>query len=103
MMLILSKTDDNQMSESALQFPYCPQWLPVHIIDDAIYQHLPTFVVATVDKFAQIPLNDKPAALFGITNNKKPPELIIQDELHLISGPLGTMTGIYEAAISKHL
>ena len=86
--------------------PHChfhsaPGGLPVHIIDDAIYQQLPTFVVATVDKFAQIPLNDKPAALFGIGNNKKPPELIIQDELHLISGPLGTMTGIYEAAISK--
>lgn len=75
--------------------------LPIHIIDEAIYQHLPTFIVATVDKFAQIPLNDKPAALFGITSNKKPPELIIQDELHLISGPLGTMTGIYEAAITK--
>ena len=82
-------------------FHTAPNGLPVHIIDEAIYQHLPTFVVATVDKFAQIPLNDKPAALFGITSRKKPPELIIQDELHLISGPLGTMTGIYEAAISK--
>lgn len=75
--------------------------LPLHIIDDAIYEHVPTFIVATVDKFAQIPLSDKPAALFGISNNKKAPELIIQDELHLISGPLGTMTGIYEAAITK--
>jgi len=82
-------------------FHTAPNGLPIHIIDDAIYEHLPTFVVATVDKFAQIPLNDKPSALFGIANNKKPPELIIQDELHLISGPLGTMTGIYEAAISK--
>ena len=74
---------------------------PLHIIDEAIYEHLPTFIVATVDKFAQIPLSEKPAALFGISNKKNPPELIIQDELHLISGPLGTMTGIYEAAISK--
>ncbi|MCI8431375.1 MAG: hypothetical protein HFI16_14175 [Lachnospiraceae bacterium] len=75
--------------------------LPVHIIDEAIYEHLPTFIVATVDKFAQIPLNDQPAAFFGIGNGKQPPELIIQDELHLISGPLGTMTGLYEAAITK--
>lgn len=75
--------------------------LPLHIIDEAIYEHLPTFIVGTVDKFAQIPLSDKPAALFGISSNKNPPDLIIQDELHLISGPLGTMTGIYEAAITK--
>ena len=75
--------------------------LPLHIIDEAIYEHLPSFIVATVDKFAQIPLSDKPASLFGISSGKTPPDLIIQDELHLISGPLGTMTGLYEAAITK--
>ena len=75
--------------------------LPVHIIDEAIYEHCPTFIVATVDKFAQIPLSENPASLFGISNGKKPPDLIIQDELHLISGPLGTMTGLYEAAITS--
>lgn len=75
--------------------------MPMHIIDEAIYENLPAFIVATVDKFAQMPLNSKPASIFGINKNKKPPELIIQDELHLISGPLGTMTGIYEAAVTK--
>lgn len=75
--------------------------LPIHLIDQQIYKYLPTFLIATIDKFAQIPLSDKPASLFGITNNRKPPELIIQDELHLISGPLGTISGLYEAAITK--
>ncbi len=88
-------------SNEKCEFHNLENGLPLHIIDDAVYEHLPTFLVATVDKFAQIPLSDKPAAIFGISTNKKPPELIIQDELHLISGPLGTMTGLYEAAITK--
>lgn len=75
--------------------------LPIHLIDEEIYEYRPTFIVATVDKFAQITLQDKPAALFSVDKKYLPPELIIQDELHLISGPLGTMTGIYEAAITK--
>lgn len=75
--------------------------LPVRLVDQEIYKFRPTFLVATVDKFAQIAIQDKIATLFAGENSDLPPELIIQDELHLISGPLGTMTGIYEAAITK--
>lgn len=76
--------------------------LPIMLIDEEIYQNPPTFIVSTVDKFAQVALNDGAGAIFGIAksgNEYLPPDLIIQDELHLISGPLGTITGLYESAI----
>lgn len=73
--------------------------LPVRLIDEDIYINKPAFLVATVDKFAQIAIQEKVSALFSVDTDNLPPELIIQDELHLISGPLGTMTGIYESAI----
>lgn len=75
--------------------------MPLYLIDEEIYQYTPTYIIATVDKFAQIALNETTGFLLGRGNHKMPPELIIQDELHLISGPLGTITGIYEAAIKK--
>ena len=80
---------------------FCNVLLPLRLIDEEIYEYRPTFLVATVDKFAQIAIQGKTAALFATDNECLPPELIIQDELHLISGPLGTMTGIYEAAITQ--
>ncbi|MBM0255497.1 helicase-related protein [Micromonospora sp. 4G55] len=76
--------------------------LPVHLVDESVYQHRPTLIIATVDKFAQMTWKADPAALFNRRNapdGTPPPELIIQDELHLISGPLGTLVGLYEAAI----
>ncbi|NMA06975.1 MAG: hypothetical protein GX928_04610 [Ruminococcaceae bacterium] len=75
--------------------------LPIFLIDEEIYHYKPTYIVATVDKFAQVALNESTAAIFGIGHGVRPPELIIQDELHLISGPLGTIMGLYEAAIKK--
>ncbi|MFE2039490.1 helicase-related protein [Streptomyces sp. NPDC059477] len=76
--------------------------LPVHLIDEAIYAARPTLVIATVDKFASMPWRPATAALFNRddpTDATPPPELIVQDELHLISGPLGTLTGLYETAV----
>ena len=75
--------------------------LPVYLIDQEIYEHTPAFIVATIDKFAQLALNYDTFALFGVNKGLLPPDLIIQDELHLISGPLGTITGLYEAGIKK--
>ncbi|MFJ1894692.1 helicase-related protein [Streptomyces sp. NPDC088115] len=74
--------------------------LPVHLVDEAVYAHRPTLVIATVDKFASMPWRPASAALFNRdVDGVRPPELIVQDELHLISGPLGTLTGLYETAV----
>ncbi|MGH7331552.1 MAG: DISARM system helicase DrmA, partial [Candidatus Rokuibacteriota bacterium] len=96
--------------------------LPVVVVDEEVYRLLPAMLVATVDKFAQMPWNGATQMLFGQvdglcqrhgfrspeiedadshparspypsaktipTNPVRPPDLIIQDELHLISGPL---------------
>jgi hypothetical protein len=110
--------------------------LPVMVVDEEIYHRLPSLLIATVDKFAQMPWNGRTAMLFGQVSGYcerhgylapdsdhlaqshpatkgnglppakvlnvgplRPPDLIIQDELHLISGPLGTLVGLYETAI----
>jgi hypothetical protein len=73
--------------------------LPVCLVDEDIYARRPTLIIATVDKFAALPWNEQTANLFNIGSAEPPPELIIQDELHLISGPLGTLTGLYETAL----
>jgi hypothetical protein len=96
--------------------------LPIVAVDDSIYRRLPAFLIATVDKFATLPwVAESGVLLGGATRHGKrgfagagekhtswgaalpsplpPPDLVIQDELHLISGPLGTMAGLYETAI----
>lgn len=86
--------------------PSCPNkeceisgLLPIYTVDEYIYKIRPSLVIGTLDKFAQIVRNPDTTALFGKKNAGRPPDLIIQDELHLISGPLGTLAGLYEIAI----
>jgi len=99
--------------------------LPVLFVDEQIYKELPCFLISTVDKFALLPWRGETGKLFGHVVARdgtqfigpadkkpgkqaerfaaplRPPELIVQDELHLISGPLGTMVGLYETAIDE--
>ena len=76
--------------------------LPVHVIDQALYAEPPTMLIATVDKLARLAWEPEAGVLFGSASHD-PPSLVIQDELHLLSGPLGTVAGVYEAAIETML
>jgi hypothetical protein len=97
--------------------------LPILAVDEPIYRRLPCFMIATVDKFAAMPWTGEVGQFFGRVNRFDqdgfygpcsptrgqplpverllPPDLIIQDELHLISGPLGTIVGLYETALDE--
>lgn len=125
----------DQMGDCEFSKKKSPQeGIPIVVVDEEIYRRLPTLLIATVDKFAQMPWKGETQMLFGrVTGvcdrhgylspdmpdqcqlhrasgklpatkrravpNLRPPDLIIQDELHLINGPLGTMVGLYETAV----
>ena len=101
-------------------------FLPLVAVDEMLYKRLPAFVISTVDKFAALPWIGSTGKLFGqvsffregkgfigpsdppsehagipLTEGLDPPDLIIQDELHLISGPLGSISGLYESIIDE--
>ena len=97
--------------------------LPILSVDEPIYRRLPCFLIATVDKFAAMPWTGEVGGFLGRVDRVDaegfygpchpttgrplpvdrlpPPDLIVQDELHLISGPLGTMVGLYESALDE--
>lgn len=103
---------------------FADQRLPIVAVDEEIYRRLPAFMIATVDKFANVAWQKRAGAFFGHVTRRDtsgfygpadpregtpidpaepgralpPIDLIIQDELHLISGPLGTVAGLYETA-----
>ncbi|ANU18360.1 DNA helicase [Planococcus maritimus] len=110
---------------------YFNNHMPIYLVDEEIYRKTPTIIISTVDKFARIAWEEQTGSIFGkvdrycercgfisageihakahrnpVATVKKvrpfyPPELIIQDELHLITGPLGTIYGLYETAIEE--
>lgn len=87
---------------------FCPELscdfhshLPIQVVDEQLYREPPSFLIGTIDKFARLAWIDEPRSFFcgGADGQRQPPSLIIQDELHLIAGPLGTIAGLYEAAM----
>jgi hypothetical protein len=92
--------------------------IPVSLCDEEIYQHPPALLFGTVDKFAQLAhkvsndvkgRHNDSRRLFGVGNWETekpkrgylPPDLIIQDELHLMMGPLGSAVALFESAIDQ--
>lgn len=77
---------------------YYSEELPIQVVDECLYKEPPTLLFSTVDKFAMLPWKGEAINFFRY-KKCDPPELIIQDELHLISGPLGTLVALFETAI----
>jgi hypothetical protein len=92
--------------------------LPMSLCDEEIYQHPPALIFGTVDKFAQLAhkVSDREnerkkdsRRIFGRGNWEEgrpqngylPPDLIIQDELHLLLGPLGSSVALFESAVDR--
>lgn len=75
--------------------------LPIQVVDEMLYNQPPTLLFATVDKFAILASQKEGAThmFFNSFNDSLPPDLIIQDELHLISGPLGSIVGLFESVV----
>lgn len=94
---------DTGMLVIACWTPHCEfrDGLPLYLVDEDVYDARPTLIIATADKFATMPWREASKAIFNLGSDSSPPELIIQDELHLISGPLGTLAGLYETAVTN--
>ena len=81
--------------------------LPCNVVDEALYERPPSLLIGTIDKFARLAWEARAGAFFGAGSGaRKPvraPELVIQDELHLVTGALGSVAGLYEAGLDTLL
>lgn len=73
--------------------------LPLVVVDEAIYADPPTILLATVDKFARLQFKPEAGRILGLGTSYRQPSLVIQDELHLLSGPLGTTVAVFDAVL----
>ncbi len=73
--------------------------LPIQVVDECLYKKPPSLLFATVDKFAMLSWKEQGYVFFNSLTDGLPPDLIIQDELHLLSGPLGSLVGLFETVI----
>lgn len=79
------------------------KFYPIYVVDEQIYDDPPSAIVGTIDKFVQViknPINAR--KMFSVDNETRSLDLIIQDELHLISGPLGSISGLIEILIEEY-
>lgn len=77
--------------------------IPVSVVDEVLYESPPTVLLATVDKFARLQFRPEAGRLLGLNTPYRQPSMIIQDELHLLSGPLGTTVAVFDAVIQMLL
>jgi len=77
--------------------------IPIDVVDDSLYKNPPTLLFATVDKFAQLSHREEGHSFFHSLPKDRglPPDLIIQDELHLLNGPLGSIVGLFEMIVEN--
>ncbi|MCL4325262.1 MAG: DISARM system helicase DrmA [Candidatus Thermoplasmatota archaeon] len=122
---LVARNDD----DTPFDTPKIP--IPAYTVDEQIYHRCPTIIVSTADKIARLAFEPRAAGIMGnidkyndyygyyrgdllpeettkaaVSNSVgvkpfDPPELILQDELHLMDGSLGSMFGLYETVVES--
>lgn len=82
--------------------------LPVYEVDEEIYRVRPSLLFATADKLVSLAWRANASHLFNLESDTTrvrrvfaSPDLVLQDELHLISSALGTIYGVFEFVVDR--